>query len=909
MPTGSGKSLCYQLPAVLQKNKVAIVFSPLLALMKDQIDHLRKLKICAETINSKMSNGDRQRVINDLKCIKPNTKLLYITPEQAATHTFQSILNDLHKHKKVSYIIVDEAHCVSQWGHDFRPDYLKLGFLRAAYRDIPWIALTATASATVVDDIYKQLKLTEPVASFKTPCFRKNLFYDVIYEDTLTDSYSHLKKFISETLSDEDPDIKASEKGCGIIYCRTRELVEEVATVLSKKGVPTIPYHAGLKDRERVQVQEDWMTGKYPVITATVSFGMGVDKASVRFVIHWGTPSSIPAYYQESGRAGRDGKPARCRIYHSRASRNSLDFILRSEHSRAKTKEKKDKAALAIKSFLKMTDLCETVSCRHWGFSKYFGDDKPDCKNRCDVCTNSKAVEEMLNQFLHSGEKTVFSLTSCRADPDLYGGGRLGTKREYDEYSRGEENWGGSDTSEKKNTELLDTIKKQFAIRRGSEAIGCSESGSFGCEDIDAKYSNVRSAESTRVKVRDGYAKFLKELLQKNLDKCEVLDPPTNKLSPSDIEDAGLDLEYSVFSTSKVVSIYRRGIAKLFAEIRKKTDESNLYHTLRDYKPKKKCERLKDIMEGIEKELKHKKAIPKLEQHFVTVSSMLKNREKTQSKGVDSYFAIIDKKKNIDDVSGSDDIEIRGNSQDSESETMNNTEIKQCNDKLPTITEPKLTEKFDSSKNLDKENSLNVIDTTSPQEHDKLKSEHTKTSSTSLNEFPEISLAKTEKNPEKKEKKLASSHDEKSETSKNAIVKNREKKLCHTSESKKKRKFEELFGSSPNSGEENEPNMCDFTDESIVKKLKPLSSKSGNLRKGTSSSTTFSEKQKKETVSNGLLDKKEISDIVIKHLMPFYRIKKIATKDLFKSLARKIVHKIMSDNESFGKSYSLALEY
>lgn len=207
MPTGSGKSLCFQLPAMLQDKKLAIVFSPLLALIKDQIDHLAKLKIPAESINSKMTSKDRERVINDLQNMKPSTKFLYITPEQAATTTFKSLMEHLVKFKKISYVVVDEAHCVSEWGHDFRPDYLKLGDLREKHKEVPWVALTATASSEVVKDILSNLKLLTPVAQFKTPSFRRNLFYDVIYQNCIEDEIGHLTDFLKKSLA-EDENVK-----------------------------------------------------------------------------------------------------------------------------------------------------------------------------------------------------------------------------------------------------------------------------------------------------------------------------------------------------------------------------------------------------------------------------------------------------------------------------------------------------------------------------------------------------------------------------------------------------------------------------------------------------------------------------------------------------------------------------
>ncbi|KDR23331.1 hypothetical protein L798_05292, partial [Zootermopsis nevadensis] len=559
MPTGSGKSLCFQLPAVLQQNKVAIVFSPLLALIKDQIDHLHERKIIACSINSKMSTKERIQVINDLKCKCPRTQLLYVTPEQANTHTFKVLIDELYNFSKLSYIIVDEAHCVSQWGHDFRPHYLKLGKLRSKYKDIPWVALTATASTEVVVDIIKHLQLQKPVGKYKFPCYRSNLFYDVVFQNAMANPFEDLKDFIHDQLSD-DPEVeKQRNRGCGIIYCRTRDATEEVARYLTLKGVRTIAYHAGLRIKERIQIQEDWMAGKYPVISATVSFGMGVDKSSVRFVVHWCVPQNMASYYQESGRAGRDGKPSHCRIYYSKKERETVNFLLQKNIKTAKTPSGTEKATYAYKGFKKMVEYCEEVKCRHCSFATFFGDEPPPCKTQkqCDVCKNPRNVEKYIEEFYKNlSNGTILMLRGDGAD--LYGEGRRGAKREAEYYESEEK-----ERHEKKaKKQLQDLIQKQFSLRRKSS---CQEN-----EETSAKYSRVRAADSTGVKVngltvsvRESYLSLLVENLKKNYERCHMVDPSQHSLSTADIEICAIDMEYEAFTSNKVASLYRRVIVKL----------------------------------------------------------------------------------------------------------------------------------------------------------------------------------------------------------------------------------------------------------------------------------------------------------------------------------------------------------
>lgn len=290
LPTGGGKSLCFQVPT-LARPGLCLVVSPLIALMKDQTDSLRRKNITAFFLHTGMN---RRELVNTLKtAADSNCKFLYVSPERLETELFNSWLPSLD----VRLIAVDEAHCVSQWGYDFRPSYLRIAALRAALPGVPLLALTASATQRVMTDIADRLELKEP-AVFRQPFTRSNLSYSFFRED------NKIRK-ITEILE--------KVPGSGIVYCKTRRSTREISDWLTRQGIPAAAYHAGLSREEREQRQEDWLNDRIRIIVSTNAFGMGIDKSAVRTVIHADVPESVESYYQESGRAGRDGqRPMPC---------------------------------------------------------------------------------------------------------------------------------------------------------------------------------------------------------------------------------------------------------------------------------------------------------------------------------------------------------------------------------------------------------------------------------------------------------------------------------------------------------------------------------------------------------------------------------------------------------------------
>jgi ATP-dependent DNA helicase RecQ len=373
MPTGGGKSLCYQLPAVMSEG-TAIIVSPLIALMKNQVDLVRSYSSnddIAHFLNSSLNKGEIKQVKKDITDGK--TKLLFVAPETLTKEENIDFLRDV----KISFIAVDEAHCISEWGHDFRPEYRRIrAMMQMIGQDVAMVALTATATPKVQTDIVKNLGLREPKI-FMSSFNRTNLYYEI---------RPKVKKEVVERQIIQY--IKQHEGKSGIIYVLSRKSTEEIAQLLNVNGIKALPYHAGLDQDVRAKTQDDFLQEQVQVIVATIAFGMGIDKPDIRFVLHYNIPKSLENYYQETGRAGRDGQEGNCVLFYSHKDVHKLEKFMKD-----KPLSEREMAAQLI---MEMVAYAETSACRRKFVLHYFGEnyDTSKCNNMCDNCRNPRELSE-----------------------------------------------------------------------------------------------------------------------------------------------------------------------------------------------------------------------------------------------------------------------------------------------------------------------------------------------------------------------------------------------------------------------------------------------------------------------------------------------------------------------------------
>ena len=378
MPTGAGKSLCYQLPALI-KDGTAIIISPLIALMKNQVDSIRgfgESDSVAHFLNSSLSKTQTRQVKEDVAAGR--TKMLYVAPETLKKDETIEFL----KQVKVSFVAVDEAHCISEWGHDFRPEYRRIKQIIKAIDDVPMVALTATATPKVQADIQKNLSMTGAKV-FKSSFNRSNLYYSVKAKGNKTQTLKDIVSFINK------------RKGkSGIIYCLSRKKVEEIAEILQANDVSALPYHAGLDAKTRSSHQDQFLMEEVDVIVATIAFGMGIDKPDVRFVIHYDVPKSLEGYYQETGRGGRDGLDGDCVLFYNPQDIEKLEKFLKDKPVAERE--------IGTQLIMEMSSFAESSQCRRKFLLHYFGEtfDADDCHKMCDNCRHPKELKEVTSEFV-----------------------------------------------------------------------------------------------------------------------------------------------------------------------------------------------------------------------------------------------------------------------------------------------------------------------------------------------------------------------------------------------------------------------------------------------------------------------------------------------------------------------------
>ncbi|KAL3625381.1 hypothetical protein CASFOL_030835 [Castilleja foliolosa] len=542
MPTGGGKSMCYQIPA-LAKQGIVLVVSPLIGhdliltapfalffcfqplCQENQVMALKEKGIAAEYLSStqtaKAKNegtyelwlsmdlsslavlimGSLLSIYEKLDSGKPSLRLLYVTPELIATAGFMAKLDKIHGRGLLSLIAIDEAHCVSTWGHDFRPSYRKLSSLRNHLPGIPVLALTATAVPKVQEDVMRSLCLRNPLV-LKSSFNRPNIYYEVRYKDLLDDPYSDLCNYL-----------KFYGNNCAIVYCLERSACDEMALHLSNNGISCAAYHAGLNSKLRSSVLDDWISSKTQVVVATVAFGMGIDRKDVRVVCHFNIPKSMESFYQESGRAGRDQLPSRSLLYYGVDDRRKMEFILgkaankKLQHS---SNSEEDTSKKSLVDFSQMVGYCEESGCRRKKILESFGEEVTSslCAKSCDACKHpnvvSKNLEELTSAtaFRHRNGSSQIYMSSASAFNDV---------EQFSEFWNRDDEASGSEEDISDSDDAVEIAK---SVARKSKSSGHRISDRM--ESLQRAEENYYRTNNNQEKANKSDKKFISETLRES---------------------------------------------------------------------------------------------------------------------------------------------------------------------------------------------------------------------------------------------------------------------------------------------------------------------------------------------------------------------------------------------------------
>ncbi len=571
MPTGAGKSLCYQLPALIS-NGTAVIISPLIALMKNQVDAIRgfgESDSIAHFLNSSLTKTQSEKVKRDVA--EGRTKMLYIAPETLKKDETIDFLRSV----KVSFVAVDEAHCISEWGHDFRPEYRRIKQIVKEIDDVPMVALTATATPKVQLDIQKTLNMLDAKV-FKSSFNRANLYYEVLPKGSKAQTMKDLISFINK------------RKGkSGIVYCLSRKKTEEVAEILHANGIDALPYHAGLDAKTRAGNQDKFLMEDADVICATIAFGMGIDKPDVRFVIHYDVPKSLEGYYQETGRAGRDGKEGDCVLFFNPKDTEKLEKFLKDKPVAERE--------IGTQLISEMAFFAESSQCRRKSLLHYFGENfnAVKCDKMCDNCRSPRETEEAADSLIAAlktiqftdgkvGLKHIINILIGKASPEvkaykhnlnpLFGSG----KDKNENYWKTLIRYGQINNLILKNIELYGLL----SISREGENYLASPTPVHIA--LDKEYDAISDADFESIQLEAVYDKELyaklKEL-QKEVAKDMGL-PPYVIFQETSLEDMAFKFPITMSEMENITGVGKNK-AKKFGEpfielISKYVDENNI---------------------------------------------------------------------------------------------------------------------------------------------------------------------------------------------------------------------------------------------------------------------------------------------------------------------------------------------